>query len=105
MSLAQSQHHALLWLEEAELRIEGLTGSRPRKLAAASLDAVERGHHVGRSLLGPDDAAAKMLDEFGIGYEVEVVSAHRTPDKLMRYAETAKQRGLRVVIEAGHRAA
>lgn len=44
------------------------------------------------------EAAAKVLDEFGIGYEAEVVSAHRTPDKMMRYAESAKQRGLRVII-------
>ncbi len=42
--------------------------------------------------------AAKMLEEFGIGHEVEVVSAHRTPDKMMRYAETAKERGLRLII-------
>ena len=42
--------------------------------------------------------AAKMLDEFGVTYEVEVVSAHRTPDKMMRYAESARGRGLRVII-------
>jgi 5-(carboxyamino)imidazole ribonucleotide mutase len=42
--------------------------------------------------------AAKMLDEFGIAYEVEVVSAHRTPDRMMKYAESAKERGLRIVI-------
>jgi 5-(carboxyamino)imidazole ribonucleotide mutase len=44
------------------------------------------------------EEAAKVLDEFGIGYEAEVVSAHRTPDKMMRYAESAKQRGLRLII-------
>ena len=44
------------------------------------------------------EAAAKVLDEFGIGYEAEVVSAHRTPDKMMKYAESAKGRGLRVII-------
>jgi 5-(carboxyamino)imidazole ribonucleotide mutase len=44
------------------------------------------------------EAAARVLDEFGIGYEAEVVSAHRTPDKMMKYAETAKARGLRVII-------
>ena len=44
------------------------------------------------------EAAAKVLDEFGIGYEAEVVSAHRTPDKMMKYAESAKARGLRVII-------
>ena len=44
------------------------------------------------------EEAAKMLDEFGIAYEVEVVSAHRTPDKMMKYAESAKGRGLRMII-------
>ena len=44
------------------------------------------------------EAAAKMLDEFGIGYEVEVVSAHRTPDKMVTYAETAAARGLRLIV-------
>jgi 5-(carboxyamino)imidazole ribonucleotide mutase len=44
------------------------------------------------------EEAAKILDEFGIGYETEVVSAHRTPDKMMKYAASAKGRGLRVII-------
>jgi 5-(carboxyamino)imidazole ribonucleotide mutase len=44
------------------------------------------------------EAAAKVLDEFGIAYEAEVVSAHRTPDRAMQYAESAKARGLRVII-------
>lgn len=42
--------------------------------------------------------AADMLASFGVPYEKEVVSAHRTPDKLFRYAETAERRGLRVII-------
>jgi 5-(carboxyamino)imidazole ribonucleotide mutase len=44
------------------------------------------------------EAAAKVLDELGITYEAEVISAHRTPDRAMQYAETAKARGLRVII-------
>jgi 5-(carboxyamino)imidazole ribonucleotide mutase len=44
------------------------------------------------------EEAAKILDEFGVGYEVEVVSAHRTPDKMMRYAEGAAAKGLRILI-------
>ncbi len=44
------------------------------------------------------EEAAKVLDAFGVAYEVEVVSAHRTPDKMMTYALTAKDRGLKVVI-------
>jgi 5-(carboxyamino)imidazole ribonucleotide mutase len=44
------------------------------------------------------EAAAKVLDELGIAYEAEVISAHRTPDRAMQYAESAKARGLRVII-------
>jgi 5-(carboxyamino)imidazole ribonucleotide mutase len=43
-------------------------------------------------------AAADVLDEFGIGYEVGVVSAHRTPHKMLTYAEQAAGRGLKVII-------
>ncbi len=42
--------------------------------------------------------AANMLDSLSIPYEVEVVSAHRTPDKLFSYAENAKAKGLEVII-------
>lgn len=43
-------------------------------------------------------SATDMLDEFGISYEVKVVSAHRTPDLMFEYAETAQDRGLEVII-------
>ena len=43
-------------------------------------------------------SAAKRLKEFGIPYEARVVSAHRTPDLLFEYAETARSRGLSVII-------
>ena len=42
--------------------------------------------------------AAETLDELGVAYEQEVVSAHRTPDKLFAYAEAAESRGLQVII-------
>jgi 5-(carboxyamino)imidazole ribonucleotide mutase len=42
--------------------------------------------------------AAKVLEEFGVAYDAEVVSAHRTPDKMMQYAEAAQDRGLRAII-------
>ena len=42
--------------------------------------------------------AAKMLDDLGVEYELTIVSAHRTPDKLIEYAKTAKERGLKVII-------
>jgi 5-(carboxyamino)imidazole ribonucleotide mutase len=42
--------------------------------------------------------AARILDELGVAYEMEIVSAHRTPDRMFRYAEDAEQRGLEVII-------
>ncbi|MFC4615013.1 5-(carboxyamino)imidazole ribonucleotide mutase [Cellulomonas algicola] len=44
------------------------------------------------------EAAAFALDEFGVPYEVDVVSAHRQPDKMLDYGRTAAARGLRVVV-------
>jgi len=42
--------------------------------------------------------AAETLEQLNIPHEVEVVSAHRTPDKLFKYAETAESKGLEVII-------
>ncbi|RUM78801.1 MAG: 5-(carboxyamino)imidazole ribonucleotide mutase [Candidatus Thioglobus sp.] len=42
--------------------------------------------------------AVEMLEEFGVPHEVQVVSAHRTPDLMFEYAATASERGLKVII-------
>ena len=42
--------------------------------------------------------AAKILDELEVPYEMTIVSAHRTPDRMTEYAKTAVDRGLRVII-------
>ncbi|MCX8028988.1 MAG: 5-(carboxyamino)imidazole ribonucleotide mutase [Brevinematales bacterium] len=42
--------------------------------------------------------AAKVLEEFGIDYEIRIVSAHRTPQKMFEYAKTAEERGIEVII-------
>lgn len=42
--------------------------------------------------------ASQALTDFGIAHEVEVVSAHRTPDKLIAYGRGARERGLKVII-------
>ena len=47
------------------------------------------------NIMGP---AADILDEFGIPYEVTVVSAHRTPKRMYDYASKAQKRGLKVII-------
>lgn len=43
-------------------------------------------------------AAATVLDEFNIPYELTIVSAHRTPDRMYEYAKSAYQRGLQIII-------
>ena len=42
--------------------------------------------------------AAEMLAEFGVPFEVGVVSAHRTPEKMLAYAKSAHERGLKAII-------
>ncbi len=42
--------------------------------------------------------AKEMLDSFGIESEVHIVSAHRTPDKMVNYAKSAAERGIKVII-------
>ena len=42
--------------------------------------------------------AAQALKEFGIEYEVEVLSAHRTPDRMMEWGKAAASRGIKVII-------
>jgi 5-(carboxyamino)imidazole ribonucleotide mutase len=44
------------------------------------------------------EAAVEILTELGVPAELRVVSAHRTPDQLFRYAETAADRGIRVIV-------
>ena len=44
------------------------------------------------------ERAARILDEFGVPHACEVVSAHRTPEKLAAYATSAADRGLRIII-------
>ena len=42
--------------------------------------------------------AARVLEEFGIGYEADVISAHRMPQEMLEYGQSAVDRGLRVII-------
>lgn len=48
--------------------------------------------------LGVMQGAAEMLKQFSIPFELTVVSAHRTPQRMMDYAATARERGLKVII-------
>ncbi|RDD61768.1 5-(carboxyamino)imidazole ribonucleotide mutase [Ferruginivarius sediminum] len=42
--------------------------------------------------------AAETLEQLGIAHETRIVSAHRTPDRLVDYAKTARERGLKVIV-------
>lgn len=44
------------------------------------------------------EKAARFLDELSVPYELTIVSAHRTPDKLYQYAKSAKDRGIKAII-------
>jgi 5-(carboxyamino)imidazole ribonucleotide mutase len=44
------------------------------------------------------NAAAEILQKFNIPFEIDIVSAHRTPEKMYNYAKTAADRGLKVII-------
>ena len=49
--------------------------------------------------------SAAILEQLGVTYEMSIVSAHRTPDIMYRYAQTARARGIRVIIAAAGGAA
>ena len=49
--------------------------------------------------------AVALLEQFGVAHEVRIVSAHRTPDQMFAYAESARERGLCVIIAAAGGAA
>jgi 5-(carboxyamino)imidazole ribonucleotide mutase len=50
-------------------------------------------------------AAVEVLREFGVPHEVRILSAHRTPEKVLEWAQTAEERGLQVIIAAAGLAA
>jgi len=50
-------------------------------------------------------AAADILAELGVSYEISIVSAHRTPDKMFEFGKTAHTRGIKVIIDGAGGAA
>jgi 5-(carboxyamino)imidazole ribonucleotide mutase len=73
------------------------TGGQPARKSprGKALVAVVMGSKSDYEVLAP---AIEILKTFGIPHEARVVSAHRTPDWLFEYAESAEKRGLRVII-------
>ncbi len=44
------------------------------------------------------EQAAEVLSELGVAFEMEIVSAHRTPERMVEYGKSARERGLRVIV-------
>ena len=93
---ANSQDQIDTCLEEL-MALEGVPASLMPggKLHTSPLVGVIMGS---QSDLPTMNAAVDMLKQFGVPYEVDIVSAHRTPDKLMAYSRSAAGRGIRVII-------
>ncbi len=73
-------------------------------MSGVSGTATDRTRPVVGIVMGSDSdwpvmgAAAEVLDEFGVAYEADVVSAHRMPTEMIDYGRAAAERGLRVII-------
>jgi 5-(carboxyamino)imidazole ribonucleotide mutase len=83
-------------MQRARFGVEGETSGEPK---AGAMDKPLVGIVMGsQSDLETMRAAGTMLQELGVPFELKVVSAHRTPDLMFRYAESAADRGLRAII-------
>src|SRR5580658_9767357 len=83
-------------IQRARFAVEGETSGEPK---ASAMDKPLVGIVMGSSSdLVTMRSAATTLQELGVPFEMKVVSAHRTPDLMFRYAESAKGRGLRAII-------
>lgn len=69
--------------------------AKRRTVGAKALVGIVMGSESDRAIM---EEAAKVLADFGVGSEIAVRSAHRTPDAAAKWARTAKARGLRVLI-------
>ncbi|PIS01068.1 MAG: 5-(carboxyamino)imidazole ribonucleotide mutase [Chlamydiae bacterium CG10_big_fil_rev_8_21_14_0_10_35_9] len=69
---------------------------------AAALVSIAMGSYSDMRVI---ESSIKILQELEIGYEVKIVSAHRTPNRLYSYAQSAKSKGIQVIIAAAGGAA
>jgi len=79
-----------------------LSAPNIRRMSGTPLVGVIMGSSTDAETLRP---ALELLTELGIPHESRIVSAHRTPDWMFEYAETAEKRGLKVIIAAAGGAA
>ncbi|CCK68849.1 phosphoribosylaminoimidazole carboxylase ADE2 KNAG_0B04140 [Huiozyma naganishii CBS 8797] len=94
-------------MKECQRRLDYVTGSSSKPV---TISAVSRVDAMGKKtpqvgiIMGSDSdlpvmsAACKILEQFGIGFEVTIVSAHRTPHRMSKYAIEASDRGIKAII-------
>ena len=84
--------------------VQGPADEGPAHQGPADEGPAPEGPSVVGLVMGSDsdwpvmEEAARVLEEFGIGYEADVVSAHRMPQETFEYGQSAVDRGLRVII-------
>jgi 5-(carboxyamino)imidazole ribonucleotide mutase len=84
--------------------VQGPADEGPAHQGPADEGPADEGPSVVGLVMGSDsdwpvmEEAARVLEEFGIGYEADVVSAHRMPQETFEYGQSAVDRGLRVII-------
>ena len=91
---------------QCRVRLHHIDSEVHRLLESSSPDVSSFAHTMPQVgiIMGSDSdlptmkAAAEILDEFGINCEITVVSAHRTPERMMEYAKSAPERGLKCII-------
>ncbi|CAL9728946.1 hypothetical protein MOUN0_F02344 [Monosporozyma unispora] len=94
-------------IEECQRRLEYITGKVNKPVIITAVDQLKRREAI-RPLvgiiMGSDSdlpvmsAACKVLEEFGVPFEVTIVSAHRTPHRMSEYAIQASERGIKTII-------
>ncbi|KAJ3280593.1 phosphoribosylaminoimidazole carboxylase ade2 [Borealophlyctis nickersoniae] len=92
-------------MEEVLERVKQILGAEKKEEGSSSAEPswTRLAPQVG-IIMGSDSdlpkmsAAAAILEEFGVPYEISVVSAHRTPDLMFEYARAARERGIKVII-------
>lgn len=91
--LADFPERSVIWRWRTRSDHEG-DGMAPRKKAKPVVGIIMGSKSDWETM----QHASAMLDELGVAHECRVVSAHRTPDEMFRYAEKAEARGIQVII-------
>src|SRR5229473_3298658 len=90
----------------AEARVKRLDRASPLcyppRMAGKPLVGIIMGSKTDLEIL---QGAVEVLREFGVGHELRILSAHRTPEKVLEWAQTAEERGLEVLIAGAGSAA